>query len=268
MYYLCITPSREDKTRMFMEALNAGFVKHRIESKIIIGKPPKDENCFIVWGQEWTALESIPEALKSGRPFWHIDNGFWNPGRGSARGYYRFTYCSMTPRFLPEELKLRHPTILLTPWKRGGSYVLIAMPGVHFGMAMGINVADWCGRIVGDVRDSCAEIGKPIKIRERNSRRPLKDDFKDAYAVVTHSSNVGVDAAIAGVPVFVAPTSPAAPVGRTDLNLADPITPGRNRWLRSLASQHFTVDEMRRGIAAEWIKKIEDFVKDRENGEG
>lgn len=258
MYYLCITPDRADKTRMMMEALSLGF---RNEPKrVVVGRPPEDEHPFVVWGQEWTALQIIPEAIKVGRPFWHIDNGFWNPARGTARGYYRMTYRSMTPVYLPEEAKLRVPTAPLNPWRKDGNHVLLAMPGVHFGMALGIDVRGWCEKIVSEVKFGCGRIDRPLRIRERDSRRNLADDLFGAWAVVTHSSNVAVDAVIKGIPVFVQPTSAAAPVGRLDLDLENPITPGRNRWLRSLASQHFTLDEMRNGTALFWMKKIEEIV--------
>lgn len=245
---------------MIMEALDAGFRNE--ERKIVVGVPPKNEHPFVVWGQEWTTLEAIPEAVKVGRPFWHIDNGFWNPARGTNRGYYRMTYRSMTPVFLPKEMKLRIPTARMEPWRKNGSHVLLAMPGVHFGMALGIDVAGWCEKIVSEVKSICKSIDRPFRLRERDCRRPLADDLFGAWAVVTHSSNVAVDAVISGIPVFVQPTSPAAPIGKLDLDLNNPITPGRNRWIRSLASQHFTINEMKDGTARFWMKQIAEKVDD------
>lgn len=248
---------------MMMDALNSGFARLREQAEIVVGVPPNDENPFVVWGQEWTALEAIPRAIESGRPFWHMDNGFWNPARGTARGYYRFTYRSMTPLYLPKEMNLRIPTVALVPWKKNENHVLLAMPGVHFGKALGIDVASWCEGKIEEIKNICSEIGRPFRLRERDCKRPLHDDLFGAHCVVTHSSNVAVDAAISGVPVFVAPTSPAAPIGRLDLDLANPITPGRDRWLKSLASQQFTIPEMREGIAQTWMKRI---AKEYENG--
>lgn len=258
MHYLCVTPDREIKTRMIMEALDVGFGKRK--RKIVVGAPPPDEFPFVVWGQEWTALEIIPEAAKSGRPFWHIDNGFWNPARGTSRGYYRMTYRSMSPVYLPEGTKFRVPTIRLEPWKKEGRHVLLAMPGVHFGAALGIDVRGWCEEAPAKIKSICAQIGRPFRLRERDARRNLRDDLFGAHCVVTHSSNVAVDAAVAGIPVFVAPTNPAAPVGRTDLKLSEPLTPGRDRWIRSLASQQFTIDEMRSGVAAFWMDQIAEIA--------
>lgn len=243
---------------MIMSALAHGFRNE--EHKIIVDVPPDDEFPFVVWGQEWTAMRAIPKAVAQNRPFWHIDNGFWNPARGTSRGYYRFTYRSMTPVYLPEDTDFQFPTARLIPWRKNGRHILLAMPGIHFGMALGIDVKSWCDGIVSIVRDICGETGRPLVIRERNERRNLRDDLYNAWAVVTHSSNVAVDAAINGIPVFVQPTNPAAPVGRLDLDLENPITPGRNRWMKSLASQHFTLNEMQNGTALRFMKLISEIV--------
>lgn len=272
MYYLCVTPDREFKTRMMMDALSIGFTKNRVPNKIVFGVPPDNNFPFVVWGQEWTALEAIPPAVKSGRGFWHLDNGFWNPARGTNRGYYRMTYRSMTPILFDniDKDQLRTPTAQISAWRASGSHVLLAMPGVHFGMALGIDVKSWCKEMPDRVRDLCKEIGRPFRFRARDEKvRNLRDDLLGAWAVVTHSSNVAVDAVLNGIPVFVQPTSAAAPVGRTDLELNEPITPGRQRWVRSLASQQFTIDEMKNGTAAFWMRKIEEFVeggKERNHG--
>lgn len=250
---------------MIMEALNAGF-KNEVR-KVVVGVPPEDEHPFVVWGQEWTALEAIPNAIKQNRPFWHIDNGFWNPARGTSRGYYRMTYRSMTPIYLSEGMNLKAPTASLIPWRKIGGHVLLAMPGVHFGMALGIDVAGWCAKIIPEMIFACSRIDRPLRIRERDAQRPLRNDLLGAWAVVTHSSNVAVDAVISGIPVFVQRTCAAAPVGRLDLDLENPITPGRNRWIRSLASQHFTLDEMKSGTAQFWMKTIEEIVDNTKAGE-
>lgn len=253
--YLCVTPERETKTEMIMRALSAGMGAE--PHQIVIGEPPADDAPFVVWGQEWLTLRIVPDAVRLGRPFWHIDNGFWQPGRGTSRGYYRFTYRGMTPVLLPPTDDLRLAPVPLKPWRTEGKQVLLAMPGVHFGLSINIDVAGWCETIQARLR---AATDRPIRVRPRDSRMPLAQDLANAWCCVTHSSNVAVDAAIAGVPVFVAPTSAAAPIGCTDLEIENPVMPGRKRWLRSLSSQHFTVQEMRAGVARHWMRRVEELV--------
>jgi hypothetical protein len=256
--YLCITPERQQKTRMMMSALAAGIGR---KAKIALGEPPDDGNPFVVWGQEWLTLRTLPEAVRTGRPFWTLDNGYWNPAKGTDRGYYRFCYRSLSPVLLPKTPFLREPTVRLRPWRQDGGHVLLAMPGVQFGMALGIDVKGWCATIVGELYPKTQRLGRELRVRMRDeTRRPLADDLRDCWAVVTHSSNVAVDAVVAGIPVFVQPTSAAAPVGRTDLDLANPVTPGRDHWVRALASQQFTIAEMRNGIAWHWMQRIAEYV--------
>jgi hypothetical protein len=259
VHYLCITPERAEKTTMMMEALARGCPgPHRV----ITGAPPDDGEPFVVWGQEWLTLRIVPAAVQQHRPFWTIDNGYWNPARGGAFGYYRLCYRGMSPVYLPSSADLRPArSILLRPWRHGGTVVVVAMPGVHFGLALGLDVAGWCKTIVERVR---AATDRPVIIRQRDSTMSLDQQLNVASALVTHSSNVAVDAAIRGCPVFVEPTSAAAPIGRLDLDLEHPIRPGRARWLRSLASQHFTLDEMASGIAWHWMHRIARQVDDGE----
>jgi hypothetical protein len=243
---------------MIMSALAAGIGR---DAKVVLGEPPDDMNPFAVWGQEWLTLRTVPEAIRRGRPFWTLDNGYWNPAKGTDKGYYRFCYRSMSPVYLPETRFLRRPTVQMKPWREDGGHVLLAMPGVQFGMALGIDVKGWCATIVGEVYARTQKLGRELRVRVRDEKvRPLADDLRDCWAVVTHSSNVAVDAAIAGIPVFVRPTSAAAPIGRLDLDLGIPVTPGRKRWLHSLASQQFSIAEMRSGEAWKWMQHIAAYV--------
>lgn len=251
MIHLLITPEREAKTEMLMRALSRGL--GREPHRVAVGEPPEDGHPFVVWGQEWLTLRIVPQAVRSGRPFWCVDNGYWQPGRGTPRGYYRLTYRGMSPVLLPPSDDLRLAAVPLKVWRSTGRHVLLAMPGVHFGAALGIDVPGWCATIRDELR---RHTDRRVYVRPRDSRIPLAQDLAGAWCVVTHSSNVAVDAAIAGVPVFVAPTSAAAPVGRTDLDIEAAVTPGRKHWLRSLASQHFTVPEMASGLAWRWMQRI------------
>ena len=65
--------------------------------------------------------------------------------------------------------------------------------------------------------------------------------------LVTHSSTAAVEAVIAGVPVFCEPTCAAAPVGRTDLDIENPVRPEREAWLAALAWRQFSRDEVSSG---------------------
>lgn len=264
--YLCITPERQAKTKRIMDAMALGWPE---PTKMFMGMPPWDEHPFMLWGQRFLAERVLPAAVEHHRPFWHIDNGYWEPARGSAVGFYRATYRSLGPVLLPNPWPRLAQGIAdrLQPWRKDGRHILVAMPGEYYGCAIGLSMRRWSREIVRQLKQLT---DRPIKVRNkpspnrRTSVRPLAADLKDAWALVTHSSNVAVDAVLAGIPVFVQPGSPAEPVGRVDLDIEHPATPDRVHWLQSLACQQFTLDEMRDGTAYRCLMMVKEQKDDLE----
>jgi hypothetical protein len=254
--WCCVTPERERKTSRIMVQLSRGT-----GGRLTLGSPPPGPDPFAVWGQAWLALRAIPPAIDAGRPFWQIDNGFYRPAGGSAYGYYRFTYRSMAAILLRDPPRVREQLeIAMRPWRREGRHILLALPGRDFGKAMGLPVPRWIAGIVARLR---AATDRPVIVRPKGDPTPLFDHLRNCWALVTHSSNVAVDAVIAGVPVFVEPTSPAAPVGRTDFDFEHPAMPDRAAWWASLMAQQFSLDEMGNGFACARMTDISNQVDRR-----
>lgn len=247
MLWCCIEPARIDKTTPIMNAMAQGF-----NGKTCLGEPPDDGEMFVVWGQLWTALKVIPQAIKQGRPFLHIDNGYVQPARGTLIGYYRITYNGMSPVLLTDAPSTR-VQVQMTPWRKSGKHVLLALPGEEFGQAMGMEMRTWIASIQNRVR---AHTERSLVVRPRKANTPVSGDLRQCWALVTHSSNVAVDAVLSGVPVFVEHTNPAAPVGKLDLNIEQPEMPERSNWFNSLMAQQYTVDEMRSGFAADLVREV------------
>jgi hypothetical protein len=248
--WLCITPDRRFKTTQLMHALLAGS---NGADQLVVGKPPDDGVPFVVWGQRWLTMEIVPEAKKTNRPFWNLDNGYWNSAKGSQIGYYRINYRGMSPVLLNTCDATRAKNVQLKPWRKNGKHVLIALPGHDFGRSLGMDMIQWIMTIEEMVRQ---HTDRPIIIRPKTSPVPLQRHLTNCHALVTHSSNVAVDAVLEGIPVFVEPTSPAAPVGRLDLDIENPVMPDRAHWLQSLLCQQFTLSEMSKGVARSWMQNI------------
>lgn len=255
--WLCISPERLEKTTFIMEALAKGIPG----SRIVTGAPPDDCQPFAVWGHIHPAGSIIPAALKSGRPFWYIDNGYIQPAKGSRRGYYRLTYRGFDPVLLegpPEPRRLARKA-LLAPWRSQGSHVVIAYPGPTYGALAGLSMPEW----IAGIRQRVEAVTKrPIVIRQKpaigdRNGTPIEAVLANAWALVTHSSNVAVDAVMAGVPVFVEPSSPAAPVGNLDLaRIENPVRPPREEWFASLLAQQYSLEEMASGFAWSMMEKV------------
>lgn len=256
--WCCVTPEREIKTAKIMSALAQGWGE---PAQVVVGAPPDNNEPFVIWGHLWMALKIIPDAIKRKRPFWFIDNGYWQPAQGRDKGYYRLTYRGIAPVELrsPDVRRAAATGVVMKPWRKTGKHVVIALPGIKSGKPFGLDLAEWCKTIEFRVRTHTA---RPVVIRAKDSEKPLAEDLRDAWALVTHSSNAAVEAAIAGIPVFVEHTSAAAPVGSLDLGgLEYPRTPDdRDKWFASLVSQQFSLAEMRDGTAYKFLRQVREQV--------
>lgn len=249
------------KTGSILAALQQGWPG----AALVTGPPPDDGKPFVVWGQIWLAEEIIPPARAAGRKFYQIDNGFIHPAQGRPYGYYRFMYARPDPVEVTDEALLIERMVTVAeelkpkfkPLRRDGEHILIGMPGEEFGRAHGLDMRPWIKSIVGRVN---AVTQRRVRVRDRMATNPLADDLRHAWVVVTHSSNIAVDAIRAGIPVFVEPTSMAWPVGNHNLSKIEtprfPSEERRGRWWASLMCQQFSLSEMRRGLAHRFLTAI------------
>jgi hypothetical protein len=233
------------------------FVRGWPGARLAFDSPPNDGEPFVTYGQIWGAQRIVPAALANKRPFFWMDNGWYMPARGEMRGYYRLTYRSLAPILLNDisSPRIDLDEVPMRPWREDGRHVLIAMPGKHFGEAIGLDMPAWVESIGRTIKN---HTDRPIKIRpKRTDVNSLLRDLKGCWALVTHSSNVAIDAVRRGIPVFVAPTSPAAPVGNLDLaSMENPVMPPRKPWWRSLMRQQFTLDEISSGVAYRFMTNV------------
>lgn len=88
------------------------------------------------------------------------------------------------------------------------------------------------------------------------------DDFdfnpQDYWAVINHSSNPGIQSAIAGIPVFVDRRNLASPVGNINFsNIESPLMPDRDEWSIEIAHTEWTVDEIQSGQPIERLTSFD-----------
>ena len=99
-------------------------------------------------------------------------------------------------------------------------------------------------------------------IRQRKDVRwsegPIDKDFDDAWSVVAYNSNVTVDAAIRGIPVFVSDIGAMAlDVANTDLSaIESPARPCRKQWLNNIAYSQWNPGEMAEGLPLIHLMKL------------
>lgn len=189
-----------------------------------------------------------------GRKWIYWDRGYlrrvfatWLPkgsDMGIQGGYYRWHIDVPQMREIypvPDDrwkfLKLEQS---VKPWNRNGNAIIVADTLPDYWNLFSDPL--WTRRTVDELKKITK---RPIVVRDKESKRPLYDELKDAHCLVAHGSIAAVESVVMGCPVFVEPISAAALVGQTDLSKIDhPVFPDRTRWLHSLAYCQFNEKEL------------------------
>lgn len=210
----------------------------------------------VVWGVLRDSDRILAQACAQAMYFFYIDHAYFDRGHGKSYRITRNAYECGAIRRCPDD-RANALGVTLEPWRKSGREVIVCPPTEYFMKAHGC--PDW-------LESTLAELAKVtdrrIVIREKpkpgETAVALLDALKTAHALVTHSSNIAIEAACLGTPVFVAPTSAAAPVGRTELSaLEAPDYPDREPWLAHLAYNQFSIDEIRDGRAWRLLLELE-----------
>jgi len=113
-----------------------------------------------------------------------------------------------------------------------------------------------------NVRYQNIKLNQPIRYRETYDEYDYDKVLENTHCVISHSSNPGLQAIIAGVPAFVGPESLALPVANTDLSKIEyPNKPNRTRWFNDLLYTEYFVDEIADGLPlVRLLPKLEELV--------
>ena len=186
-----------------------------------------------------------------------IETGYINRGAGQ-RNHYSVGFNGINGRADFRNRNSPHDRMKklgITPadWKNGDHVVLCGQvpwdASVDFS-----NHVDWLHKTARGIflNTSRAVIFRPhplCKLKPIDgtiySTRALANDLKDAFACVTFNSNSGVEAALAGVPVFALDEgSMAYPIASHSLtDLEAPKKPDRTQWLADLCYAQWMPEE-------------------------
>lgn len=190
------------------------------------------------------------------------DFGYYSLGWNGLNG--RADYCN---QFSPRD-RWAKLGIDLKPWKTDGSHVLVIGQVPTDGSVAAVDIISWCEhqaiklssitqrKILFRPHPLARAITPDIRAAQR-SERPLVDDLKDAWAVVTYNSTSGSMSVIEGVPVFASdPGSMAWDVANHNLDLIDsPIRFDRGQWAYNLAYTQWNLQEIKSGFSWDHLKK-------------
>lgn len=244
--------TQEHKAHAHMDAMKKGFPARHVsldENKLA----PGDDVLHIVGGLQFGALDRMREIQMNGAPYIFYDRAYFGGGPGKDR--LRITANAYQKHRIQKGAtsRFRRLGVELKPWKNGGDHVLLVPPSAAVRALFSLT-ENWEGRLVSRLNEITS---LPIKVSRKGDPVPLEERLRNCWCVVTWTSNVAVDAIVAGVPAFTSQFSAAAPVAGSILELEtlfeNPPKPDREEWAESLAWGQFRLDEIRDGYAREVV---------------
>jgi hypothetical protein len=226
----------------------------------------KGYDAAVFWGY-WEPCQLIERSCReAGIPFVYVDLAYW----GREQNYYKAavnarhptTYLMLNP--MPSD-RWDALGVKIQPWRRSEGSVL--RPIVVAGMSgkgawsWGFQGGQYEKWAIGELRrfserpiiyrpkPNWAQ-AKPITDTAFDRTSPVGSLLNTAHCVVTHHSNVGSDAIVAGVPVFTRHGA-AIHMGLPDNDLSRIEAPaypdGREQWAANMAYTQWTLAEMSAG---------------------
>ncbi len=197
------------------------------------------------WAHLWEQAE------REGRDWYYIDNSYFDVSRETS---FRVTRNALQCDGLNAcwsgkgSGRLAALGVTVKPWRTSGSHVVVCPQSLEFLSGVGGSGPDWSLEAVTALR---RHTGRHLVIRHKGEKRPLADDLKGAWALVTHMSCAAVEALIAGIPVFCTGRCSARWLGSGDLSTIETPYYGERReeWAAVLAENQWTLAEFRDGTA-------------------
>lgn len=222
---------------LFCEGVKGEFVRHA--TNVYEGGD------IALWGMLRGAKELRRYCAAAGGTYYALDHAYIGRERyfRVTRNGFQQTQVFERPSERWTQLS-RKCGIVMREWRRAGEYVLVAVSSPH--TYEYFDIFGWPGIVQRQLREYT---DRPVVLRTKAEKETLANQLRRAWAVVTWTSMVAVDAVLAGVPVFCLGPSVARPMGLAELSrIEEPIFPEREKWCHSLAYAQFKVDEMKAGI--------------------
>jgi len=263
--------SGKDRSHKIATALGAGASEAGYRALIRMdnaySRPIGDIAAF--YGYQKSFPQIMRDYLAAGKTVVFVDMGYWGRRQGGRFvGYHKVTINGRHPG--PYLMKrTRDPSRIMRlgvnplPWQAPGKHIIVAGMSDKSAESYGLRPEEWERWAVAEIRKHTKRPihyrpkpswrgARPIAGSEFHAARASSDataqTFVDCHAVVTHHSNIAIDALVHGVPAFCWDGA-ATCMSLQDLAQIDtPLRPdNREQWLANLAWCQWTVGEMASG---------------------
>lgn len=200
------------------------------------------------------------------------DLGYWHRRKRTRwDGYHKVVLNARHPTVY-FNTKPRDPSrfaslgVEIKPWRKSGSHIIVAGMSGKAAAMEGLQPEQWERQTIAALRKLTRRKiiyrpkpnwmgARPIPGSVLDKMTALELAFEDCHAIVTHHSNVAVDALMAGIPC-ICPGGVASLLSSHDLaDIENPLMPdGREQWACNLAWTQWSLEEMRNGAMWEYFR--------------
>lgn len=248
------------------QALGLNF-DHR-SSLTYRGRP--DHDVAVFYGLAAGLDRVFRDYRDQGRKAVYIDLGYWGRRKRTRfDGYHKLSVNNRHPtdyfQSQPHSSdRFRQHGVAIRPWRQEGEHILLAGMSAKAAHAEGLLPHMWERETIAYLRELTRRPiiyrpkpnwadAKPLMGSIFDRETPLEDALTNCHAVVTHHSNVAVDALLAGVPCVCLGGVASLLASQID-EIERPATPaGRDQWAADLAWTQWSVDEMQDGRAFRYL---------------
>jgi hypothetical protein len=253
-------------------ALYKGILANGHEAELLPDSKYKTNfDAVAFYGMSVPHIKAWEDYRKAGKPVVICDLGYFGEDRGaSGRGHLKVAVNHWHPTEYFQKFKHRNDRFApfklpVLPMRKGGSHILLAGIGPKSSVLYGIKHQSWDEAAVAEIRKHTKrQIVYRCKPNHAHTfhkipgtewsepTTPLGKLITDAWAIVTHHSNVGIDGMMKGVPCFANDGVPTA-AGLRDLSqienprILKPVE--QQQFLADLAYTQWTREEIEAGKA-------------------
>tara|TARA_B100000902_G_C27291789_1_gene907563 strand:+ start:90 stop:902 length:813 start_codon:yes stop_codon:yes gene_type:complete len=255
-------------------------LSHQMWKALKEGWPETDKPVHFFWGLAGKNIQGIQECIEKNEEWWYVDVGYLTEQitrypepviHDYDKTYFRICKgnihtirCKVGDGKRLQHLEYQGIDVHFKGWDTGETTHILIAPSsqtvtYHIN---GISQDEWTKQVTEEIRKYT-----DMPIRFRNKPRPgnewwntdIKEDLKGAHCLVTNMSLAGIDAVINMTPVICHQRNICSFISSRDIKyIKKPMRPGRKtitEWLKMIADNQFTLEEMRNGIAYEVLKK-------------
>ena len=242
-------------------------------------KDDSDRNINFFWGLGANNIGLIRECERLGEEWWYVDVGYFTEQitrypkpiiHDKDYTYFRIVKGGIHTQagILSDGKRLDELTnkgiVGIYPgWAEGRKKILVcpSSPTVTY-YINNISQEEWIDKTVKELKKHTKrEIVVRNKPRPGNKwwNKPITEDLKDTYCLVTNMSLSAIDAVTNNVPAITDEKNVASSVTTTDLSMIEtpykPNVKAIREWMTVMSEHQFTLNEIGSGVAYEALKR-------------